>query len=123
MSDAIFVRDARFQCRLGTTSEERAVPQEVRVDVELGVGTSKAGATDRIADTVDYVEVWKGIEEAVVRQEHHLVEALAARVAQTLLDGFPRVDDVRVRVTKPAALASLGAASAGVEVRRSRRNG
>jgi len=123
MSDRIFLRDAPFPCRIGVTAEERSAPQEVRVDLELTVPTVRAGESDAIADTVDYVDVWKCIDGVVTRREHHLVEALAARIAQALLDGFPSADEVLVRVTKPGALAAVGVVDVGVEVRRGRGNG
>jgi 7,8-dihydroneopterin aldolase/epimerase/oxygenase len=120
MSDIIFIREARFQCHLGVTPKERATLQEVLLDVELTLDVAAAGLSDRIGDTVNYSEVWQRIHECIVPHEYRLVETLAEHVARTLLRGFPRVEDVSVRVTKPGALASRNAAAAGVLITRSR---
>ena len=120
MSDTVFIKQARFQCHLGVTPEERIERQDVLVDVEMSVDTSKAGRSDRIDDTVNYSEVWKRIHECVVPREFRLVEALAESVAQAVLSGFAQVEAVTVRITKPGALATRDAAGAGVELRRTR---
>ena len=55
---------------------------------------------DQLADTVDYTEVVDRIRAVSDSRRFNLIEALAATVADDLLDSFP-VSVVRVRVRKP----------------------
>jgi 7,8-dihydroneopterin aldolase/epimerase/oxygenase len=83
--------------RHGVEDEERERGQVFLYDLRLEV--SDSAESDRLEDTVDYVEVAevvKGVSEA---RTFNLLEALAAAVADALIERFP-VDRVRVRVRK-----------------------
>jgi 7,8-dihydroneopterin aldolase/epimerase/oxygenase len=81
----------------GVEEEEQRLGQLFLYDIELDVG--ERGASDRIEDAVDYREVAATVR-AVSDRRFHLLEALAAAVADAILDRFP-VDRVAVRVRKP----------------------
>jgi 7,8-dihydroneopterin aldolase/epimerase/oxygenase len=66
-------------------------------DIRLEV--SDAALSDRLEDTVDYVAVAEVVKEISDSREFHLLEALAAAVADAVRQRFP-VDRVRVRVRK-----------------------
>ena len=100
----------------GANPDERRDGQRFLYDVELEVG--EAGATDRIEDAVDYREVAACIRGVSEGRAFHLLEALAAAVADALLDRFS-VARVRVRVRKPDV--RLPVEHAAVSVERSRR--
>ena len=114
MSDTIFIHDARFPCRIGVTPEERAEPQDVIIDVDMGIDLAAAGADDSVKETVNYVDAWTTIHDCVSQSEFRLVEALANGIATALLESHPPVEWVSVRITKPAALASRGVGRTGV---------
>jgi dihydroneopterin aldolase len=116
MSDTIFIHEARFPCHIGVTPEERAGVQDVLVDIDLGVELATAGTGDSIKQTIDYAEAWETIRACVSNDEFHLVEALATRVANVMLARYAVVEWVTVRVSKPAALASRGVGSVGVQL-------
>ncbi len=79
--------------------DERRDGQTFLFDVELEVG-EEAAASDRIEDAVDYRDVVACVREVSDARAYHLLEALAAGVADELLSRFP-VERVRVRVRKP----------------------
>ena len=54
--DKIIIKDAKFLCNIGMSSEERRKKQEIFVDIELFLNTKKAAQTDDIKDTVNYLE-------------------------------------------------------------------
>jgi dihydroneopterin aldolase len=99
----------------GVNEDERRDGQRFLYDIELEVG--EAGSSDRIEDAVDYREVAACVREVSERRSFHLLEALAAAVADALLDRFP-VARVRVRVRKPDV--RLPVEHAAVTVERSR---
>jgi dihydroneopterin aldolase len=104
---------------VGITDEERAVPQALSVDVELGLDLSRAGRRDDLAETVDYVAVCEVVATVVKTRAFHLIEAIAEGMAAAVLDRFP-VAEVRVRVRKPGALLAWRVPHAAVEVCRTR---
>ena len=81
----------------GVEEEEQRLGQLFLYDVEMEVG--ERGASDRIEDAVDYREVAAAVRE-VSQRRFNLLEALAAAVAEALLERFT-VERVKVRVRKP----------------------
>jgi dihydroneopterin aldolase len=83
----------------GVEEGERTDGQPFVYDLELEVG--ERGADDEIAHAVDYRDVAACLREIADRQ-FSLLEALAATIAETLLERF-ELEWVRVRVRKPQA--------------------
>ena len=120
MSDRITLRGMQFSGRHGVTDDERAAPQPIEVDLILRLDLSRPAATDDLADTVNYASLFELAGEIVRERSFHLLEALAAAIADAVLAQHP-VDDVEVRVRKPKA--PLSGAFKAVEVRIRRRRG
>ena len=72
------------------------------VDVTMQVDLVPAGASDDLADTVNYAEVAGDIVALVEGEPLDLIEALAARIADKVLSR-PLVEAVEVVVHKPQA--------------------
>lgn len=83
----------------GVLEEEKENGQTFWYDVELEVG--EWGTTDRLEDAVDYRLVVDAVRE-VNEQRFELLEALAATVAEALMERFA-VARVKVRVRKRPA--------------------
>ena len=80
----------------GALDWERERGQRFIFDIELDV--AEAGRTDRLADAVDYRDVVACVREVSDAQAYHLLEALAAALADELFTRFtPARVDVRVR--------------------------
>jgi dihydroneopterin aldolase len=93
--------------RHGVGEAERRDGRTFLYDIELGVG--EAGLSDRIEEAVDYRRVAARVEEVSDGRQFQLLEALAAAVADALMESFP-LERVRVRVRKRGiALAGLAA--------------
>jgi dihydroneopterin aldolase len=82
----------------GASEREQERGQAFLFDLRLEV--SDAALSDRIEDAVDYREVVRCVEAVSDGRRFALLEALAAAVADAILERF-RVDRVRVRVRKP----------------------
>ena len=103
--------------RHGVEEEERHSEQPFLYDIRLELPEP---AADRIEETVDYrevVELLRGISEA---REFSLLEALASAVAEALLQRFPEIEHVRVRVRKPRVELGTAVDYAAATVERSR---
>jgi 7,8-dihydroneopterin aldolase/epimerase/oxygenase len=82
----------------GVEPEERERPQRFLYDVWLEVPDE--ATSDRLEDTVDYRDVVDCVQNVSGGRQFHLLEAMAAAVAEALLGTFP-LESVRVRVRKP----------------------
>jgi dihydroneopterin aldolase len=83
----------------GALEEERERGQKFLFDVEL-LAHDAGVRTDKLGDTVDYTQVVDCIREISDGHRFNLIEALAAAIADELLERFP-VARARVRVRKP----------------------
>lgn len=117
--DRIFLHGIHLDVHLGVSELERGDEQEISVDVELEVDTRRAGGSDQVDDTIDYSAVHALVKHVACGHPHALVEALAERVATSVLARFP-ADVVWVRVRKPEALRDRRVDYAGLEIRRAR---
>ncbi len=116
--DRILIRELRFRCIVGINPEERRERQDVVVDLDLFADCRAAGASDEMADAVDYKAVKKAVLAMGEASECRLVECLATRIAQVCLGCDERIRGVRVELRKPAALRF--ARTVGVEITRRR---
>jgi dihydroneopterin aldolase len=83
----------------GVLPEEQVRPQPFEVSVELHVDLAKAGASDDLADTVDYGAVCDAVSRVVASESYRLLERLATRIAEVCMID-PRVEGVVVEVRK-----------------------
>ena len=103
----------------GARPYEKEAGQRLEVDLELEPTDDRAESSDRLADAVDYDHLYRTVREVVEQQSFHLLEALAAATAETILGRFA-VRSVRVRIAKQ----NLGWTTGGravIEVVRERR--
>ena len=114
--DLIYIRDLKIDCVIGVYEWERRVKQTVILDLDLAADIRRAAETDHIDDTVNYKAVAKRLMAYVGDSQFQLVETLAERVAEILLEEF-KLPWVRVRVNKKGALR--GATDVGVIIERS----
>jgi 7,8-dihydroneopterin aldolase/epimerase/oxygenase len=116
MTDLIRIRGLTLKTRIGVGEEERASPQTVVIDADLFTDTSKAGASDDLADTVDYGAVVEAIADLVQSGEKLLMERLAEEIAQMLLKtaGVGRVA-VEVKKADPPIDADVEAVAVRIE--------
>ena len=97
----------------GVLEEERRAGQRFFVDVWLTPSDVAAAETDRIEDAVDYREVVAVVGEVSDGRAYHLLEALAAALADALVARL-RVHHARVRVRKPDVVLGLPVEHAAV---------
>jgi 7,8-dihydroneopterin aldolase/epimerase/oxygenase len=99
MVDRILIPGLRELGVHGVLPQEREHPQPFEVNLELHVDLAKAGATDDLADTVDYGVVCDAVSRVVASESYQLLERLAQRIAE-VCTADPRVTGVVVEVRK-----------------------
>jgi dihydroneopterin aldolase len=117
--DIVYIRELRIETVIGIYEWERRVRQSVVLDLEMASDVARAAATDNIADALNYKAVAKRVIAFVEASQFQLVETLAERVAEIVLDEF-EVPWLRLRVNKEGALR--GARDVGVVIERGRRD-
>jgi 7,8-dihydroneopterin aldolase/epimerase/oxygenase len=103
----------------GALEEEQRVGQRFVFDVTL-VAHDAGTRSDQLRDTVDYTEVVARIRAISEGRRFNLIEALAAAIADDLVDHFP-VSHVRVRVRKPEVKLEAPVDHTSATVERGRR--
>lgn len=83
----------------GARPYEKEAGQRLEVDLELRMVDDRAERTDKLADAVDYDKLYEIVREVVEGKSCHLLEALAARIATTILERHP-IQYVKVRISK-----------------------
>ncbi|MDO8737006.1 MAG: dihydroneopterin aldolase [Thermoleophilia bacterium] len=86
----------------GWLPEEREHGQLFRFDLRLTLTECLACSSDDIASTVDYAAVIDLLVAAATARTYFLLEKLAAVLAEMVINEFPVVDRVWIRVTKPS---------------------
>ena len=103
MLATIHLKKMRFHGRHGVLPEEAALGQPWIVDLGLVVDIAKAAATDDLAHTVNYAEVYSLCQDIVVNERFALVETLVNRILSSVLAAHPHVRSATVTVHKPQA--------------------
>ena len=116
--DIIYLKDLRIDTIIGIYDWERQTRQTVILDVEMGTDISRAAATDKINDTLNYKAVAKRLITFVENSEYQLVETLAEQVANILLNEFS-IPWVRVTLNKQGAVR--GVRDVGVIIERGKK--
>ena len=119
MRDLIFLEGLTVQALIGVYDWERTARRPLVLDLQLEVDLGPAGASDAVADTVDYAAVTASIEAEVAAASPQLLEALAATICERLLREFGQVTALTLTVHKPGILPRVR--DVGIRLRRARR--
>jgi len=117
--DIIYLHDLRIDTVIGVFDWERRIRQTVILDLEMAADIRRAAASDDLADTLNYKAVAKRLIDFVGHSDFQLVETLAERVAELVLQEFD-VPWLRLRVNKQGAVR--GARDVGVIIERGERS-
>ena len=119
-ADHIELRGLRLAGVVGVLPHEQAQPQPLELDLDLVLDLAPAGASDDLADTVDYGAVCSAVEVIVSESSFALLEALAERIATALVTGDARLDAVTVAIRKLRPPVAQHLDTSGVRITRSR---
>jgi len=120
MSDRIFITGLALHSYHGVMPHEAKVGQTFTIDLELAIDLSEAAASDKVRDTVSYDKVVECVSDIFCAQRFRLIEAAAGRVADAILDKFPRVLAVTVTIHKPHAPVAATFSDIGITLSRAR---
>ena len=113
--DRVFINDLRIETIIGIYDWERKVRQTISLDLEMGTDIRRSAETDAIEDTLNYKAVAKRLIAFVGDSEYQLVETLAEKIAEIVLNEFD-VPWLKLSVHKPGAVR--GSRDVGVIIER-----
>jgi 7,8-dihydroneopterin aldolase/epimerase/oxygenase len=100
MLNIIKIRKATFYGYHGVRSEEQSVGGKYEADIDIYTDFSEASKNDNLSKTIDYHKVYSFMYHLALEQKYYLIEALAMKIADSLLKEFDRIRKVAVRVRK-----------------------
>ena len=104
----------------GCHPEEELIGGWYEVDVEIDTDISGAINSDKLSDTVDYSKV-NDIVRGEMKVRSKLVEHVAGRIAKSLLKEIPRIEEVKVKVSKMNPPVSAEVERFSVEIKEKRK--
>ena len=121
--DRIELRGLRVVGICGALPEERERAQPLEVDLDVEADLSASGASDALADTIDYGALCDAVARVVGQGTPQLLEHLAAELAAAVLAVDARATAVTVSVRKLRPPVPHALATSGVRIRRTAQAG
>jgi len=104
--NTIFIHDLRLDTKVGVYAWERELPQKIRIDLDIGLPSSRPFETGDLADAIDYAAVVARLRAFASGHPHALLERFAEAMAALVLDEFG-ARSVKLRVAKLGALPGV----------------
>ena len=103
----------------GVMPQERLIGNDYCVDLRLRVDVSKAMASDEVADTVNYAEVFEAVKSEMAIPSK-LLEHVAGRIVNRLFKEFPTIEQIELKLSKrnPPMGADISAAAVECNIHR-----
>ena len=103
LMDKIKLTELTVNTVIGIWDWEKRIPQKVVFDIEMSTDINKASKSDSIKDALDYKAVSKRVKQYALENQFDLIEALADKVAEIILNEF-EVSWVKLTISKPYAI-------------------
>ena len=103
MADLIEIKGIKSFGYHGVFESENIAGQDFFVDVSLELDLTRPSVSDDVADTVNYAEITDLVVEEITSNPVNLIEKLAGRIAERVLNQHLKVEQVSVTVHKPQA--------------------
>jgi dihydroneopterin aldolase len=116
----IRLNDMVFYGYHGVHDEERKLGQRFIVSLEMHTHPGSDHQIKHLEDTVDYTKVYEEIRSIMETSQFHLLENCANKVVETLLNGFPLIWKLTLRIQKPSVPIQGILRSVEVELSRER---
>ena len=120
MNDTVFVSNLCILGRHGVLPEEQVLGQRFFLDIEVTTDARRASAEDDPKKAICYGALCEIAQDVSDAGPYLLIETLAERVIDAILERFATATAAKVRVRKPGAPISASFDTVGVELERPR---
>lgn len=111
----VHIDGIRLHARHGVLPQEQLTGNDYIINVRASYDISRAMQTDDVADTLNYAEVYNIIKEEM-NVPSKLIEHVAGRIADRLMDSYSQISSVMLRITKCNPPMGADCNGAGVEI-------
>jgi dihydroneopterin aldolase len=118
MSDLISIKGIKGFGYHGLFDFERRDGQEFIVDIELVMDLQSASKSDDLSDSIDYGLLTSIACEEIEGEPVNLIERLAGKIADRVINQFPKAISLAVTVHKPSAPVSESVTDIAVTIHR-----
>lgn len=118
MADTVFIEGLAVDTVIGDYEWERHVLQRLEIDLDMAWDNRTPGASDNVADALDYAAVSALVRDWFKANQPRLLESAAESLAARVQDEFG-VAWLRLTLRKPGAVPD--ARSVGVRIERGTR--
>jgi 7,8-dihydroneopterin aldolase/epimerase/oxygenase len=118
--DKIILEGIQLDVKVGTTEQERSLPQPCGLDLALEADLRRSGTSGDLHSSVDYVAVFNCVEKVCTNNTFTLLEEVGHQVCREILDTF-RVSEVKLRLRKLRPFSDK-LRSVGIELKRKRKD-
>jgi dihydroneopterin aldolase len=101
--DKIVISDIKLNTIIGVYDWEKQIPQNIHLDIAMSTNAKKIAASDEFSLAIDYTAVIKHIFDYVETNHFQLIETLAEKLANEILQHFS-TEWVQITLHKPGAV-------------------
>lgn len=120
MTDRIILKRIALYGNHGLLAEEKRLGQRFYISLDCRLDLRKAGETDDLHQTVSYDRLAQIVSTISANTRFKLIEAFAEAIAREILETFPLIASLKVRVDKPSAPVPAILDEIAIEIERHR---
>lgn len=120
MKTMLFIDGLEVFANHGLFEEENKLGQKFIFDIECELNYKKALSSDEMTDSVSYANIADVVVKIATENTFNLLERLAGEVLKNIFDSFTEIENVKLKINKPAAPVRHHFEKCGVEVKTSR---
>ena len=88
MTNNIFLHGLKLNTKIGVPDWERAVSQQLIIDLDIQLKGNQIFTSNDISKTIDYAEVESEIKKVALKHKHHLLEDFGEDIISQLKEKF-----------------------------------
>ncbi|WP_334321726.1 dihydroneopterin aldolase [Gilliamella apicola] len=112
--DRVLIEGLTVLTTIGVYEWEKTIKQKLILDLEMSWDNQPAGESDDVTLCLDYFLVSQSITNFIQSTQFELIECVAERVAQLVIQTFS-VQWLKVKVSKPDAIANASNVAVVIE--------
>lgn len=98
--DKVSLNNLQAFCKLGIYDSERILGQSININIDLFFDLSISGKSNKVEDSINYVDVSLTLRELAQSKEFLLIENLAEEMSKSLFNKFSILEAVNIEITK-----------------------
>ena len=111
----IFINDLRLYAYHGVMPQERKIGGWFTVSVSITYNFTQAMVSDLVTDTISYADICEDIKKEMAKPSQ-LLEHVTGRIAESLLNKYPNIEAIHLKIVKENPPMGANCNGAGVEL-------